>query len=121
MDLGKSIVIKGDLSASEDLALYGRMEGSITLHGHTLTIGRYAEIKAAIAAKAVVISGAVTGNVTAGEKVEIQTTGSVTGDVSSPRLVIADGGSVCGRVQMSTLSDRDRVPGLPRTTTGRAG
>ena len=66
MNLGTSIVIKGDLIASEDLTLYGKMEGSITLQGgHTLTIGRHADIRAAIDAKAVVIQGAVTGNVTA--------------------------------------------------------
>jgi cytoskeletal protein CcmA (bactofilin family) len=101
MNLGTSIVIKGDLSASEDLTLYGKMEGSVTLHGgHTLTIGRHADIRAAIDAKAVVIQGAVTGNVTAREKVEIQTTGSVSGDVSSPRLAIADGASIRGKVHV---------------------
>jgi cytoskeletal protein CcmA (bactofilin family) len=100
MDLGKSVVIKGELSASEDLTLYGRMEGSITLPGHTLTIGPHAEIKAAVTAKSVVIQGAITGNVTAREKIEIQTTGSVLGDVVSPRLAIADGGSLTGKVQM---------------------
>lgn len=101
MNLGTSIVIKGDLSASEDLTLYGRMEGSVTLHGgHTLTIGRHADIRAAIDAKAVVIQGAVTGNVTAREKVEIHTTGSVAGDVSSPRLAIADGASIRGKVHV---------------------
>ena len=76
MSLGKSVVIKGELSASEDLILYGQMEGSIRLPGHTLTIGPHADIKAQISAKAVVIMGAVAGNVTAGEKVEIQATGS---------------------------------------------
>jgi cytoskeletal protein CcmA (bactofilin family) len=101
MNLGTSIVIKGDLSASEDLTLYGKMEGSVTLHGgHTLTIGRHADIRAAIDAKAVVIQGAVTGNVTAREKVEIHTTGSVAGDVSSPRLAIADGASIRGKVHV---------------------
>jgi cytoskeletal protein CcmA (bactofilin family) len=101
MNLGTTIVIKGDLSASEDLTLYGKMEGSVTLHGgHTLTIGRHADIRAAIDAKAVVIQGAVTGNVTAREKVEIQTTGSVAGDVSSPRLAIADGASIRGKVHV---------------------
>ena len=101
MNLGTSIVIKGDLSASEDLTLYGRMEGSVTLHGgHTLTIGRHADIRAALDAKAVVIKGAVTGNVTARERVEIQTTGSVSGDVSSPRLAIADGASIRGKVNV---------------------
>lgn len=101
MDLGKSVVIKGELSGSEDLTLCGQMEGSIKLPGHTLTIGSHADIKAEISAKAVVIMGAVTGNVTAGDKVEIQATGSVTGDIVAPRLAIADGGSLRGKVQMS--------------------
>ena len=100
MDLGKSVVIKGELSASEDLTLYGQMEGSITLPDHTLTIAPHADIKAAINANTVVVLGAVTGNVTARERVEIQTTGSVAGDVTSPRLAIADGGCLSGTVQM---------------------
>jgi cytoskeletal protein CcmA (bactofilin family) len=100
MDLGKSVVIKGELSASEDLTLYGQMEGSVTLPNHTLTIGPHADIRAAIAAKSVVIMGAVTGNVTAGERIEIQPTGSVNGDVVSPRLAMADGGCLKGKVQM---------------------
>ena len=78
MDFGKSVVIKGELSASEDLTLYGQMEGSVTLPDRTLTIGPAANIKASISAKVVVIMGAVTGNVTAAEKVELRATGSVT-------------------------------------------
>ncbi len=100
MDLGKSVVIKGELSGSEDLTLYGQMEGSIKLPDHTLTIGPHADIKAQVSARSVVIMGAVTGNVTAGEKVEIGATGSVTGDISSPRLAIADGGCFRGKVDM---------------------
>ena len=100
MDLGKSLVIKGEMSGSEDLTLCGRMEGSIKLPDHQLTISSYADIKAEISAKTVVIMGAITGNVTAREKVEIQATGSVTGDVVSPRLVIADGGCLHGKVQV---------------------
>jgi cytoskeletal protein CcmA (bactofilin family) len=68
--------------------VYGQMEGSIRLPDHTLTIGPQADIKADISAKGVVIMGRVTGKVTAGEKVEIQATGSVTGDIDSPRLAI---------------------------------
>src|ERR1700686_1038616 len=97
MDLGKSVVIKGELSGSEDLTLYGQMEGSIKLPDHTLTIGPHADIKAQVSARSVVVMGAVTGNVTAGEKVEIQATGSVTGDITSPRLAIADGGCFRGK------------------------
>ena len=107
MDLVKSVVIKGELSASEDLTLDGQLEGSVTLPNHTLTIGPDANIKASISAKAVVIMGAVTGNVTAGEKVEIRATGSVTGDLAAPRLVVAEGGHLRGKVEMpmKQLSD----------------
>jgi cytoskeletal protein CcmA (bactofilin family) len=101
MNLGKSVMIKGELSGSEDLTLYGRMEGSVKLPEFTLTIGPDADIKAEISAKTVVIMGGVTGNVFAGEKVEIRATGSVTGDIASPRLAIQDGACMCGKVAPS--------------------
>lgn len=106
MDLGKSVVIKGELSGSEDFTIYGQMEGSITLPDNTLTIGPQADIKAEIFAKAVVIIGSVTGNVRAGQKVEIQATGSVTGDIVSPRFAMVDGGFLVGRVDMPTPNVR---------------
>jgi cytoskeletal protein CcmA (bactofilin family) len=99
MDLGKSVVIKGELSASEDLTLYGQMDGRITLPNHTLTIGPHADIRAEIVAKAVDILGVVTGNVTAGEKVDIRATGSVIGDIVAPRFAMADGGQLHGKVK----------------------
>ena len=102
LDLGRSVIIKGELSGSEDFTLQGQMEGTIRLPAHTLTIGPHADIKADITAKAVVIMGAVTGSVTAAETVEIGATGSVTGDIASPRLAIADGGFLRGRVEMPT-------------------
>ena len=102
MDLGTSVVIKGELSASEDLTLCGHLEGSVRLADHTLTVGQTAEVKAEIVAKSVVILGSVTGNVTATERLDIRSTGSVIGDVASPRLVIADGGTLRGKVQMSS-------------------
>jgi cytoskeletal protein CcmA (bactofilin family) len=106
MDLGKSVTIKGELSASEDLTLYGHMEGSIKLPDHTLTIGPHANIKAGISAKAVVIRGAVTGDVTANERVEILASGSVTGDVVAPCLVVAEGGQLRGRVEMRPMKPK---------------
>jgi cytoskeletal protein CcmA (bactofilin family) len=106
IDLGKSLVIKGDLSASEDLTLYGQMEGTITLPDHTLSIGPRANISASISAKAVVIMGAVTGSVTARERIETLATGSVTGDITSPRLVVAEGGHLRGKVDVPPASSR---------------
>jgi cytoskeletal protein CcmA (bactofilin family) len=99
MDLGKSVVIKGELSGSEDFTLYGQMDGSIRLPDHTLTIGPHADIRAEVLARSVVVMGAVTGNVTAADKVEIQATGFVTGDIVTSRLAIADGGGLRGRVE----------------------
>jgi cytoskeletal protein CcmA (bactofilin family) len=80
------------------------MEGSVRLPDHTLTIGSNAEIKAEILAKAVIVMGAVTGNVTATERLDVRATGSLIGDVASPRLIIADGGTLRGKVQMTVGS-----------------
>ena len=99
--LGRSMTIKGELTASEDLTLHGQMDGRVTLPEHTLTIGPEADIRAEINAGAVVIMGTVVGNVTASKRVEIRATGSVTGDISSPGLAIDDGGLVVGKVQMT--------------------
>src|ERR1700681_1443664 len=98
MNLGKSVVIKGELSASEDLTLYGQMEGRITLTDHILTIGPEADIRAEIAASIVVVMGSVTGNVNAGKRVEIRASGSVKGDIGSLDLVIHEGGRLQGKV-----------------------
>jgi cytoskeletal protein CcmA (bactofilin family) len=100
VDLGKSVVIKGELSGSEDLTLHGQMEGKISLPDHTLTVGPQAEVKADIAAKAVVVVGTVTGRVTAKDKIDIRSTGTVSGDIVSPRLIIAEGGNLRGKVEM---------------------
>jgi cytoskeletal protein CcmA (bactofilin family) len=103
MDLGDSVFIKGELSGSEDLTLCGQMQGSVKLPDHTLTIGPNAKIDAEITAKAVVVTGAVVGNVTASERVAIEGTGSVTGDIVSPVLAVADGGFLLGRVDMNRV------------------
>jgi cytoskeletal protein CcmA (bactofilin family) len=100
-DLGRSVMIKGELSASEDLTLSGQVEGRVSLPNHTLTIGPEANIRAEIKAATVVIMGAVSGNVTASQKVDVRATGSVVGDVVSARIVIADGGQLLGKVHMT--------------------
>lgn len=99
--LGRSMTIKGEVTASEDLTLLGQMTGRVTVPDHTVTIGQEADIRAEISAGAVVILGAVVGNVTATRRVEIRATGSVTGDISSPGLAIDDGGLVIGTIQMT--------------------
>ena len=90
MNIGKSVVIKGELSGSEDLTIEGQVEGKIELRGNVLTIGPNGKIKAQVFAKACIVLGEVIGNVTASEKVDIRDNGSVDGDLTSPRVAIAE-------------------------------
>jgi cytoskeletal protein CcmA (bactofilin family) len=108
VNIGKSVVIKGELNGSEDLTIEGQVEGTIQLRDHILTIGPNGKIKAQVFAKAVVVLGEVTGNVTASEKVDIRDNGSVDGDIISPRVAIAEGAHFRGSVDMQ------RKSGLPQ-------
>src|SRR5262245_27824861 len=98
--IGKSIVINGELSGSEDLTVEGRVDGKIELRDHVLTVGPNGRIKAQVSAKAVVILGQVTGNLIATEKVDIKENGSVEGDIVAPRVAIADGSHFRGSIDM---------------------
>jgi cytoskeletal protein CcmA (bactofilin family) len=100
VNIGKSVIIKGDLSGSEDLTIEGQVEGKIELRQNILTIGPNGKIKAAIFAKAVVVQGEVQGDITASERVDIRDAGSVDGDLSAPRIAIADGAHFRGSIDM---------------------
>lgn len=100
VNIGKSVVIKGELSGSEDLIIEGQVEGKIELRQNVLTIGPNGKIKAQIFAKAVVVQGEVVGNITATEKVDIRDNGSVDGDIASPRVAIAEGAHFRGSIDM---------------------
>ena len=100
VNIGKSVVIKGELNGSEDLTIEGHVEGTIQLKDHVLTIGPNGRIKAQVFAKAVIVLGEVTGNVTASDKVDIRDNGSVDGDIVSPRVAIAEGAHFRGSVDM---------------------
>jgi cytoskeletal protein CcmA (bactofilin family) len=101
VNIGKSVVIKGELNGSEDLTIEGHVEGKIELRDHVLTIGPNGKIKAELFAKAVVVLGEVIGNVSASEKVDIRENGSVEGDITSPRVAIAEGAHFRGSVDMA--------------------
>ena len=100
VNIGKSVVIKGELNGSEDLTIEGHVEGTIQLKEHVLTIGPNGRIKAQVFAKTVIVLGEVNGNVSASEKVEIRDGGSVDGDIISPRVAIAEGAHFRGSVDM---------------------
>jgi cytoskeletal protein CcmA (bactofilin family) len=110
VNIGKSVVIKGELNGSEDLTIEGQVEGTIQLRDHVLTIGPNGRIKAQVFAKAVIVLGEVTGNVTASEKVDIRDNGSVDGDIIAPRVAIAEGAHFRGSVDMQ----RKGAPAQPQ-------
>ena len=112
--IGKSIIINGELSGSEDLTIEGRVDGKIELKDHVLTVGPNGRIKAQVSAKAVVVLGQVQGNLNATEKVDIKENGSVEGDIVAPRVAIADGSHFRGSIDMqkkaeSSSSDRSHL------------
>lgn len=100
VNIGKSVVIKGELNGSEDLTIEGQVEGKIELRQNVLTIGANGKIKAQVFAKSVIILGEVTGNVTATDKVDIRDNGSVDGDITAPRVAIAEGAHFRGSIDM---------------------
>jgi cytoskeletal protein CcmA (bactofilin family) len=100
VNIGKSVVIKGELSGSEDLTIEGTVEGKIELRQNVLTIGPNAKIKAQVFAKSVIVQGEVHGNITATEKVDLRESGSMDGDVVSPRVAISEGAHFRGSIDM---------------------
>ena len=100
-NIGKSISIRGDLTGNEDMVIEGHVEGKVDLPNSQLTIGANGHVKAEIHAKGVVIVGQVVGNVFGLERVEIQSTGRVEGDVAAPKLVVAEGAQINGAIQMT--------------------
>lgn len=112
VNIGKSVVIKGDLQGSEDLTIEGQVEGTIELKENVLTIGPNGRIKAQVFAKTVIILGTVHGNVIASEKVDIRDGASVAGDVGSPRVAIAEGAQFQGSVDMQRGAKPTQQPNV---------
>jgi cytoskeletal protein CcmA (bactofilin family) len=117
VNIGKSVVIKGDLQGSEDLIIEGQVEGTIHLNDHVLTIGANGRLNAQVFAKTVIVLGTVRGNVSASEKVDIRDGATVDGDVVAPRVAIAEGAQFHGSVDMQQGAKRTQ----PSTTAASAG
>jgi cytoskeletal protein CcmA (bactofilin family) len=98
--IGKSVLIKGELSGSEDLYLDGEVEGRIELREHSLVIGPNGRIRANIAAREVVLHGRVEGNIQAAERVELKKSSTLMGDLSTQRIVIEDGAFFKGAIDI---------------------
>jgi len=98
--LGKSVIIKGELSGSEDMYIDGKVDGSIMLKGNNLTVGPNGQVKASIEAKGVVVQGKLDGNVQATERVELRKSAVVNGDITTQRISIEEGAFFKGKVDI---------------------
>src|ERR1700752_4611853 len=126
--IGKSLVIKGEVTGSESLYIDGRVEGSINLSGNRVTVGRNGVVSANINAREIVVLGKVRGNLTASDRVDIRSDGSLTGDVIAARISIEDGAFFKGGIdirkggqpqQQQKANGEDKV--VPAAGTGAVG
>jgi cytoskeletal protein CcmA (bactofilin family) len=113
--IGESILINGSLNGDEDLTVRGRVEGTLTLT-KTLVVEPTGIVKAEVQVKNCIIAGVVVGNLTASESVEITKEGRMVGDINAPRVIIVDGASFRGRVDMGEV---DLAGERPRPSVSR--
>lgn len=104
--IGKSVVVKGELSGSEDLYVDGQVEGTIALKGNSLTVGPNGQVKASVEAKGVVVQGRLDGNIQASDRVELRKSATVTGDITAQRISIEEGASLKGKVDIQRADAR---------------
>src|SRR5579863_4437915 len=107
--IGRSVVIKGDISGAESLYIDGKIEGTINFNDSRVTIGRNAVIVANVTAKEVVVMGSVTGNIHCTDRLDIRSEGSLTGDVVTPRICVEDGAVLKGAVEVRAEHQNEKA------------
>lgn len=115
--IGRSLVIKGEISGSETLYIDGRVEGSINIPDNRVTIGRNGNVNADINAKEVVVMGKVHGNLVCSDRVDIRSEGSLTGDVVAPRISVEDGAFLKGAVDIQKATRKEDSAKAATATT----
>lgn len=114
--IGKSVVVKGELSGSEDLIVDGEVEGSITLRGQSLTVGPNGRVRANIEARNVIVHGRVDGNIHATEKVDLRKSASLSGDISTARISIEDGAFFKGGIDIQKPEPTPKMETKPQSS-----
>lgn len=112
--IGKSVVVKGELSGSEDLYVDGEVEGSINLRGQSLTIGPNGRVRANIEARNVIVHGRVDGNIKASDRVDLRKSASLSGDISTARVAIEDGAYFKGSIDIQKAEPAPRLEPKPQ-------
>jgi len=106
--IGRSITIRGDVTGDEDLYIQGRIEGTIDLKQHSVTVGPEGRVKANIKGRMVTIEGEVDGDVRGQEQVALRSASKVNGDIVAPRVVLEDGATFLGSIDMSGKTPSDQ-------------
>ncbi len=119
--IGRSVVIKGELSGSEDLYVDGQVEGTIELQGNSLTVGPHGQLRADVNAKNVIVHGVLEGNVKASERTDLRKSAVVTGDIFSQKIAIEDGAYFKGKVDIQKETPKNLHPGPARPETPVGG
>jgi cytoskeletal protein CcmA (bactofilin family) len=112
--IGKSVVVKGELSGSEDLYVDGEVEGSITLTGQSLTVGPNGHVRANIDARTIIVHGHVDGNLRASDRVDLRKSASLTGDIATARIAIEDGAYFKGTIDIQKAEPMPRIEPKPQ-------
>ncbi len=102
--IGASVVIRGDLTSSEDLTIAGQVEGDVAARDHAVVVAPQATIRGDVVARSVTVHGEVLGSITARDAVEVGETGSVDGDIDAPRMAVAEGAVLHGRIKVARAS-----------------
>jgi cytoskeletal protein CcmA (bactofilin family) len=103
--LGSTLEIKGEISGDEDLQIDGKVKGPISLPGHTLTIGRTAQLSSEVTAREVIVYGRAAGNIRARDRIEIKKDAEVVGDITTARISVEDGASLKGRIEIERAKE----------------
>ncbi|MGA7459751.1 MAG: polymer-forming cytoskeletal protein [Candidatus Korobacteraceae bacterium] len=118
--IGKSVVVKGELSGSEDLIVDGEVEGSITLRGQSLTVGPNGRVRANIEARNVIVHGRVDGNIHASDRVDLRKSATLSGDISTARISIEDGAFFKGGIDIQKPEPGPKIEAKPQASAAAA-
>jgi cytoskeletal protein CcmA (bactofilin family) len=117
--IGKSVIVKGELSGSEDLYVDGEVEGSISLRGQSLTIGPNGRVHANVEARNVIVHGCIDGNIKASDRVELRKSASLSGDISTARVAIEEGAFFKGSIDIQKAEPAPRLEPKPAAVTAK--
>ena len=110
--IGQGVTIEGKITAQQDIRIDGHVNGTVEVGQHELLLGPGSEVTANVNARSVLVGGKLEGDVTATDRVQIQATGVLLGDVVSPRLMIHDGGMLRGKADIAGVKKKPETVGV---------